>query len=133
MQNFKTLRQSLLGELVMSPERREREREKNAIYSGHLHLCQQPRAAHALRSDQHLLYFYILCFGAQKQQLIGAVWCKPYFLLLYSLYSISNLFCNILKWNLLCVQFYLLFSCDSSSICDNVGRSVGQSDCVNEF
>ena len=25
---------------------------KNAIYSGHLRLCQQPRAAHALRSDQ---------------------------------------------------------------------------------
>ena len=50
MQNFKTLRQSLLGELAMSPE--EREREKNAIYSGHLRFCQQPRAAHALRSDQ---------------------------------------------------------------------------------
>jgi hypothetical protein len=33
-------------------ERREEEREKNAIYSGHLRLCQQPRAAHALRSDQ---------------------------------------------------------------------------------
>ena len=35
--------------------KRERERErkrKNAIYSGHLRLCQQPRAAHALRSDQ---------------------------------------------------------------------------------
>jgi hypothetical protein len=50
MQNFKTLRQPLLGELAMS--RRERERRKNAIYSGHLRLCQQPRAAHALRSDQ---------------------------------------------------------------------------------
>jgi hypothetical protein len=36
-------------------ERGERERggEKNAIYSGHLRLCQQPRAAHALRSDQN--------------------------------------------------------------------------------
>ena len=33
-------------------ERRKKEREKNAIYSGHLRLCQQPRAAHALRSDQ---------------------------------------------------------------------------------
>ena len=56
MQNFKTLRQSLLGELAMSPERRrEREREKNAIYSGHLRLCQQPRAAHALRSDQFFI------------------------------------------------------------------------------
>ena len=39
----------------MSPEeRRKKEREKNAIYSGHLRLCQQPRAAHALRSDQNL-------------------------------------------------------------------------------
>ena len=39
-------------------EERERERErerKNAIYSGHLRLCQQPRAAHALRSDQNKL------------------------------------------------------------------------------
>jgi hypothetical protein len=35
-------------------EERERERKrKNAIYSGHLRLCQQPRAAHALRSDQN--------------------------------------------------------------------------------
>ena len=33
-------------------EERERERENNAIYSGHLRLCQQPRAAHSLRSDQ---------------------------------------------------------------------------------
>jgi hypothetical protein len=32
--------------------KRKEEREKNAIYSGHLSLCQQPRAAHALRSDQ---------------------------------------------------------------------------------
>jgi hypothetical protein len=36
----------------MSPERKK-EREKNAIYIGHLRLCQQPRAAHALRSDQN--------------------------------------------------------------------------------
>ena len=57
MQNFKTLRQSLLGELAMSPEEREKEEiEKNAIYSGHLRLCQQPRAAHALRSDQQYKY-----------------------------------------------------------------------------
>ena len=54
MQNFKTLRQPLLGELAMSwrEERKKERREKNAIYSGHLRLCQQPRAAHALRSDQ---------------------------------------------------------------------------------
>ena len=43
MQNFKTLQQPLIGELAMSPE--ERGGEKNAIYSGHLRLCQQPRAA----------------------------------------------------------------------------------------
>ena len=52
MQRFEFLRQPLMGELAMSPEEREREREKNAIYSGQLRLCQQPRAAHALRSDQ---------------------------------------------------------------------------------
>ena len=31
----------------------ERRGEKNALYSGQLRLCQQPRAAHALRSDQN--------------------------------------------------------------------------------
>jgi hypothetical protein len=51
---------------------REREGEKNAIYSGHLRLCQQPRAAHALRSDQqtiftnkilhYILYLQIKCY-----------------------------------------------------------------------
>ena len=53
MQNFKTIQQFLLGELAMSPEERKKERErKNAIYSGHLRLCQQPRAPPALCSDQ---------------------------------------------------------------------------------
>ena len=55
MQKFEFLRQPLLGELAMSWREREREKErkrKNAIYSGHLRLCQQPSAAHALRSDQ---------------------------------------------------------------------------------
>ena len=51
-----------------------------------------------------------MCFAVQYQQLIAAVWCTPYFLLLSSLYCISNLFCNILKCSLLCVQFYLHFS-----------------------
>ena len=51
MQKFEFLQKPLLGELAMRG--REREREKNAIYSGHLRLSQQPRAAHALRSDQH--------------------------------------------------------------------------------
>ena len=44
MQDFGTLRQPLLGELAMSwRERRKREREKNAIYTGHLRICQQQR------------------------------------------------------------------------------------------
>ena len=60
MQDFRTLRQPLLGELAMSWREREKERKKerkrkNAIYSGHLRLCQQPRAAHALRSDQQYI------------------------------------------------------------------------------
>ena len=57
MQKFEFLRQPLLGELAMSRKKKERERErreKNAIYSGHLRLCQQPRAVHALRSDQNI-------------------------------------------------------------------------------
>ena len=55
MQKFEFLKQPLLGELAMSRKREEEERrrEKNAIYSGHLRLCQQPRAADALRSDQN--------------------------------------------------------------------------------
>ena len=56
MQKFEFLRQPLLGELAMSRKREEREKErKNAIYSDHLRLCQQPRAAHALRSDQYIM------------------------------------------------------------------------------
>ena len=35
-------------------ERKKERKRKNAIYSGHLHLCHQPRAAHALRSDQFI-------------------------------------------------------------------------------
>ena len=51
-----------------------------------------------------------MCFAVQNQQHIAAVWCASYFLLLYSLYCISNSFWNILKCSLPCVQFYLLFS-----------------------
>ena len=59
MQKFEFLRQPLMGELAMSRKKREREkerkkeREKNAIYSGHLHLCLQPKGSDALRSDQN--------------------------------------------------------------------------------
>ena len=52
MQKFEFLRQPLLGELAMSRREERGGGEKNAIYSGHLRLCQQPGAAHALRSDQ---------------------------------------------------------------------------------
>jgi hypothetical protein len=53
----------------MSWRERKKERgEKNAISSGHLRLCQQPRAAHALRSDQnyrvyisYTAYIYVCC------------------------------------------------------------------------
>jgi hypothetical protein len=31
-----------------------------------------------------------MCFAVQNQQLIAAVWCKPYFLPLYSLYCNSK-------------------------------------------
>ena len=46
------------GRISNEPEEREKERKrerkrKNAIFSGHLCLCQQPRAAHLLRSDQN--------------------------------------------------------------------------------
>ena len=55
MQKFEFLQQPLLGELAMSRKKKEERRENNAIYSGHICLCQQPRAAHALRSDQKLV------------------------------------------------------------------------------
>ena len=48
MQKFKILRQSLLWFWIAS-ERKEKKITKN---SGHLRLCQQPLAVHALRSDQ---------------------------------------------------------------------------------
>ena len=81
MQNYKTLRQSLLGELAMSRKKErggERRERKNAIYSGHLRLCQQPRTAHALRSDQHkesksnILYIqYCQCAVCQVRQIVS--------------------------------------------------------------
>ena len=70
MQRFELLRQPLMGELAMSPERK-REREKNATCSAHLRLCQQPRAAHALRSDQlhHILYLNVMVQSTMKYKL----------------------------------------------------------------
>ena len=55
------------GRISNEPEE-ERRREKNAIYSGHLRLCQQPRAAHALRSDQNWAFWveYLKITAAQR-------------------------------------------------------------------
>ena len=64
MQRFEFLRQPLMGELAMSwKKEREKEREKNAICS----LCQQPRAAHALRSDQEFIQISSLQNGNSKE------------------------------------------------------------------
>ena len=55
----------------MSRKKEER-REKNAIYSGHLRFCLQPRAAYALRSDQdydeHLLTMTTLKIDLYQEQ-----------------------------------------------------------------
>jgi hypothetical protein len=59
MQNFKTIRQLLLGELAMSPERRKREREKNAIYSGQWPPTFMPAAKGSARTPLGPMYqFY---------------------------------------------------------------------------
>ena len=45
------------GRISNEPEeerKKERRKRKNALYSGQLRFCLQPRAAHALRSDQLL-------------------------------------------------------------------------------
>ena len=81
MQKFEFLRQPLLGELAMSRkrERKKKEEKKNAIYSGHLRFCLQPRAAHALCSDQffshcnrkstifHIHFHLLLIFSQSKE------------------------------------------------------------------
>ena len=48
MQKFEFLWQQLLGELAMSWRERKKERKKreqNAIYSGHLRFCLQPKGS----------------------------------------------------------------------------------------
>jgi hypothetical protein len=55
MQNCKTLRQPFLGELARAGRGERRERgEENASYSGHLRLCQLPRAGtYSARTNTH--------------------------------------------------------------------------------
>jgi hypothetical protein len=43
------------GRISNEPGRKKERKRTIAIYSGHLRLCQQPRAAHALRSYQFLI------------------------------------------------------------------------------
>ena len=55
MQNFKTLRQSLLGELAMSPEER-REREKMPfIVATYVYAGSQGQRTHSARTKSPLL------------------------------------------------------------------------------
>ena len=42
-----------------------------------------------------------ICFTVQNQQLIAAVRCAPYFLLLYSLYCISNFLASVWRQHML--------------------------------
>jgi hypothetical protein len=58
-------------------ERKKEKERKNAIYSGHLRLCQQPRAAHALRSDQ-FSYMYAGSKGRPRWQALGHFTARPY-------------------------------------------------------
>ena len=55
-------------------------------------------------TDTHSVHTYSCWYFA-----IQLVQCTPYFLLLYSLYCISNFFWNILECSLRCVLFYLLY------------------------
>ena len=79
------------GRIINETEEREKRerREKNAIYSGHLRLCQQPRAAHALRSDQD---WYIKIIGPNRVCALHCRWANVmafYFLSLSLYVSIS--------------------------------------------
>ena len=66
MQNCKTLRQPLLGELAMSRKREERE-TKCHLYWPPKFILAARSAAHALRSDQnHLLLFSSLIVGQEN-------------------------------------------------------------------
>jgi hypothetical protein len=56
MQNFKTLRQSLLGELAMSPEEREKERKKKEkkmpfIVATYVYASSQGQRTHSARTN----------------------------------------------------------------------------------
>jgi hypothetical protein len=81
MQHCKTLRQPLLGELAMSPE--ERGGEKNAIYSDHLRLCQQPRAeTHSARTNTILVIVIVTGNNRLEIRYLHIIVTISYFVLL---------------------------------------------------
>jgi hypothetical protein len=51
MQNFKTLRQSLLGELAMSPEREKREKKMPFIVATYIYASSQGQRTHSARTN----------------------------------------------------------------------------------
>jgi hypothetical protein len=58
MQNFKTLRQSLLGELAMSPEERKRERKRERekmpfIVATYVYASSQGQRTHSARTKMN--------------------------------------------------------------------------------
>jgi hypothetical protein len=58
MQNFKTLQQSLLGELAMSPERREREEKKMPfIVATYVYASSQGQHTHFARTKSYNPYW----------------------------------------------------------------------------
>jgi hypothetical protein len=57
MQNFKTLRQSLLGELAMSPERkRERGKKMPFIVATYVYASSQGQRTHSARTNVLQIY-----------------------------------------------------------------------------
>jgi hypothetical protein len=55
MQNFKTLQQSLLGELAMSPERREKEEKKMPFkVATYVYASSQGQRTHSARTNFHI-------------------------------------------------------------------------------
>jgi hypothetical protein len=56
MQNFKTLRQSILGESAMSPEEREKKREKMPfIVATYVYASSQGQRTHSARTNIKLI------------------------------------------------------------------------------
>ena len=55
MQNFKTLRRSLLGELAMSPERREKKEKKMPfIVATYVYASSQGQRTHSARTNSQI-------------------------------------------------------------------------------